>query len=149
MINKKRQEMFARRKIAALRLQANKRKAVAKERTMKAVDHPLYRLIEKEVLEIWRHVQDHLKEGLTLGGVWCLIEDTTGKLVGILARVEAEGEDKKEIVILLIEQLYEEQIKPIDLPWIPNTVEGFVDNTIGKAIRPTMSWLIDKICSDD
>ncbi len=146
MINKKRQEKFARRKIAALRLQASKNQ---KEPEMpNAREHNLYHLIATEVSKLSVHVREHLEEGLTIGGVWCLIEDTTSKLVKILERIKASGEDKKELVIQLVEQLYEEEIKPVDLPWVPNTIEDFVDETIGKAIRPTVSWLIDKICGD-
>lgn len=111
---------------------------------IKLKEHNLYHLIEGEVRAIVDHIREHVGEGLTIGGVWCLLEDVLKRAVTIVDRIEGDGQDKKEIAILLVEDLYEAEIKPLNLPWVPDAVEGFVDKTIGEAIRPTMSWLFDR-----
>ena len=147
MINYERRAKFAQMKIAALRLQAN-RTVTEKELTMNAREkvraHPLYDSIETAVLELWVDIREELEKGLTIAGVWRVVEETTVNVLGILADIEASNVDKKELTILLLEDLYENEIKPLDLPWIPNTIEDFVDQTIGQALRPVVSWLIDK-----
>lgn len=150
----KAQRRVADRKIAVLRLLGTQRTVVhdqdRRETVMSDVnvrDHTLYHLVEEKVEELWAHARKHLAEGLTVGGVWCLIEDLVDKVVDVLNTVEGSGEDKKELVILFVEDFYRVEIVNIDLPWVPNAIEGFIDKTIGEAIRPTVSWLIDKICA--
>lgn len=83
-------------------------------------------------------------------GAFGLLSEMLGKFV---REVEAEvgpgkGGEKKELVLALLLDLYDQHIAPLDIPWVPNTlVEPWVDAKIRELIPLAFDSLIDQMVS--
>lgn len=81
---------------------------------------------------------------LTLAEGWQLLQEGVQDAVYIAAQLNAAGADKKALVLQLAQQLYDNVIAPIDIPYIPNlVVEPIVDKAIGQMIQPMLSGMIE------
>ncbi len=105
----------------------------------------LYDVISDKFQELMASLREKVTDGLSLGEIWTLIEKTIKALVKIANVLEASGSQKKDLVLRLVQRVYDEVIRPIDLPWVPNTLEPWIDQLIGQAVYPAADWLIDQI----
>ncbi len=101
-----------------------------------------YELIKGEVTKLFAEAHQAMSGGLRMSELWTLIESTIESLVTIVEQLPASGAEKKEAVLELIDRFYDEEIRPLDMPLVPDAI---FDPMIGAAIRPLASLLIDAI----
>lgn len=59
-------------------------------------------------------------------------------------QLEADGKTKKEAVIIVANRFYDELIAPMDLPGVPNFIEGrFVDPAVARIWESVVSSIVD------
>lgn len=81
---------------------------------------------------------------ITLAEGWQLLQEGVQDAVYIVDQLQVSGVDKKALVLQAAQQLYDNVIAPIDIPFIPNlVVEPIVDRVIGQMIQPMLSGMIE------
>jgi hypothetical protein len=81
---------------------------------------------------------------ITLAEGWQLLQESTAAAVYVVDQLNVEGADKKAMVLQLAQQLYDNVIAPIDIPFVPNFgVEPIVDKVIGQMIQPILGAMIE------
>lgn len=81
---------------------------------------------------------------ITVAEIFQLVGEAVSLLVAAASTLSVSGADKKQLVTDAAQKLYDEVIRPIDIPGIPNVIENtIVDPAIGKAIPYIVSGLIE------
>ena len=102
----------------------------------------LYEMIKEKVTTLFAEARLAMSDGLRISEVWKVIESMVESLVTIVEELPTNGVEKKEAVLELIDQFYKKEIKPLDMPLLPDAI---FDPIIGAAIRPIAGPLIDAI----
>jgi len=105
----------------------------------------LYEQIREQVFFVWQVAKSRLSDGVTISDIWGIVQVVAVSVIEIVEPIVASEDDKKMLLLDIVDEFYIREIKPLDLPWVPNAIEDFVDRTIGEAIRPTVSWLFDRV----
>lgn len=82
---------------------------------------------------------------LTISEVWNLAQQALFSFVKIADALEVDGSDKKAVVMIAAEKLYDDVIAPIDIPKIPNVVEPTFDRFTKILYLELISGTIDFI----
>jgi metal-dependent HD superfamily phosphatase/phosphodiesterase len=74
---------------------------------------------------------------------------TANRLVKIVkSLIQRHGCPHREVIIASALQAYEQYVRPIDLPGIPNTVEPMVDSAVRNVLENTLHWVGNTICNE-
>lgn len=106
----------------------------------------LYTKVKDSLDAIVKTYRESKADGsLSLAEVWRLLVEAIGKLVQIAETFDgATGAEKKEAVIQAAQAFYDDVIRPIDLPGVPNFLENtVVDPLLGKAVPYLFGGLVD------
>ncbi|SFH97326.1 hypothetical protein [Planctomicrobium piriforme] len=89
--------------------------------------------------------KDALSDGsVSLWEIVGLVQAAVIELVGVAQKLPHTGPEKKQIVLLALEQFIDAVIVPYDLPYVPNFIEPAVDGAIKKSLLSLASTLIDR-----
>lgn len=97
----------------------------------------LYETIKKEVDELLAEIAERAGDGIDIPDIWALMKEAVSGLVVIVEAVKATGLDKKKLVLELARAFYRTVVAPLDIPFVPNVIEPYVDEMVG--------WMIDQI----
>lgn len=103
----------------------------------------LYDSIKENIDQLIAEAKDKSADGMTAAEAWELFLDGKAAIVRLVERAGGTGAAKKEAAVKAAERFYAEVIAPIDLPSVPNVIEGVVDAAVGRMIRPIISATID------
>ncbi len=85
--------------------------------------------------------------GLKYNEAWKIFQDAISKLV-VLAEetlTELSGPEKKAQVLQNLNDFYDRVIGPIDLPYVPNLIEPYLDKFIKKSFLALADGAIDSL----
>jgi hypothetical protein len=106
----------------------------------------LYDTVKVEVEALIAAVKNSVADKtLTLSEVWAIAQQALFSFVKIADALEADGADKKAVVLIAAEKLYDDVIAPIDIPKIPNVVEPYFDKLSKILYMELISGTIDFI----
>jgi hypothetical protein len=103
--------------------------------------------IREQILEIIEDAKDAMQPA---AGAWDkvttaigLIRPTIERIVKIVETLDIAGVDKRTAALACVDSFYDTVIAPIDLPGIPNFLEGAVDSAGGVILHSVAGYLID------
>lgn len=106
----------------------------------------LYDTLADEFSRVIADAKAKAADGISLRDVTAIFLDVVGTFIRIAAQTkDVDGATKREAVVVACETFYREVIAPIDLPYIPNIIEGMIDRQIEAAIRPVVEGMIDGV----
>lgn len=104
----------------------------------------LYSTVKNEIDVLIKEAKEATADKvITLSEVWTLSSHVIASFVKIADTLNADGADKKAVVLKAAELLYDEVIAPIDIPKIPNVIEPTFDKFAKSLFLELVSGLID------
>lgn len=81
---------------------------------------------------------------ITAQEAWGIVTEAVAELVKVAEVLNVSGEQKKVLVLAAADKLYEEVLRPIDIPWVPNVViEPRLDDILKGFYMNAVSGIID------
>jgi len=95
---------------------------------------------------ITAYKEAHADGKLSFTEIIALLGTAIGELVSIAeAFYDGSGDAKKAAVMAAIDTFYEEVIKPIDIPVIPNFIEPIADKAVKQLLLVVADGLVDAV----
>lgn len=83
---------------------------------------------------------------LSTSDMLSLLVSGIGSVVRVMdGYIDLPFEQRKQIGLELTQQFYTEIIAPIDIPGVPNIIEGYIDNVAGQLLMVGVEKLYDAI----
>ena len=83
---------------------------------------------------------------LTFSEIWGLFQNALATLIQLTEKyAEYTGEQKKEVVLAALDQLFDRVIKPIDIKGVPNFLEPIVDKALKQLLMTLAGPAIDSL----
>ncbi len=106
----------------------------------------LYDVVKIEIESLIAAVKEDIADkNLTLSEVWTLAQHAISSFIKIADALDANGQDKKEVVVLAAEKLWDEVIGPYDIKKIPNVFEPTFDKFVKSIYMELVKGAIDFI----
>lgn len=80
---------------------------------------------------------------VTMEELWSLFQKASFGLVRVAEQVGGTGVEKKAAVLAALDKFYDEVIGPLDIQYVPNIVEPYVDNMLKKLVMQMADGGID------
>ena len=105
----------------------------------------LYDTISSEVEKLIAAFKEKLSDGkLSLTEMWYLFNEFVGSVVVICEELGDDGPEKREAAIEAVMALWKNVVKPIDMPWLPDSVvDPIVENVLPLLVGVLIDWTVD------
>lgn len=96
----------------------------------------LWDLVKAEVLAYWASVQDKYADGkITLQEIWELVAEAIEALTRIFEGLNVDNATKRRMLLEAIDDMYVQVIAPLNISYVPDVFEPFVDRMIGRVVH--------------
>lgn len=100
--------------------------------------------LKKELNELLAYYKSLKTDGWTMEEIYSFITRSVASIVRLVGEYSTSETDIKTTVMTAIDELYDNVIAPIDIPYVPNLIETrFVDPLIKAALKKQISGIID------
>lgn len=102
--------------------------------------------LNTELNELLTYYKSLKTDGWTIEEIYSFIVRSIGSITRLVGKYNPATDDLKATVLAAFDNLYDNVIAPIDIPYIPNIIETrFVDPLIKKALHKQVSGILDGI----
>jgi hypothetical protein len=105
----------------------------------------LYETARAEFDKLRQSIKDKLEDGkLSFGEIWAIIPEFLRGGVKIMATLDAPGLDKKVAVLEALEELWDKDLQPLDLPGPDRLIDPILKALIMSVARGAIDYFVAK-----